>query len=305
MEPESSSSELASDTFGVATPAAPSLLDRLKCPARSQLSRKRKTEKSTIGNKRHKPGETNPTDPKTVTPSTRVKEFTGEYLPVRNGKLFCTACREELALTIKTHITTGDKHQRAKKRLESKESVDRDLTDLLKSYDKEVQPTVSMEVRVYVVEQFLQAGIPLTKIDSLRGLLEENALKLTHSSHLADYIPPLLKKEKQGIREEIQDEDVSVIFDGTTRLGEALAIVVRFCTGWTIKQKLVRLSMLAKSLCGEEIAREILTVLSTELGIPGNHLLAVMRDRASVNNVAVSCLSIMYPAVLDIGSHSQ
>ena len=44
-----------------------------------------------------------------------------------------------------------------------------------------------------MVEQFLQAGIPLMKIDSLRGLLEENALRLTHSSHLADYIPPLLR----------------------------------------------------------------------------------------------------------------
>ena len=81
--------------------------------------------------------------------------------------------------------------------------------------------------------------------------------------------------------------------------------MIRYVSGWKIKQKLVRLSMLAKSLCGQEVAREILSVLSTELGIPGKNLLAVMRDRASVNNVAVSNLSIMYPTAMDIGCFSH
>ena len=39
-----------------------------------------------------------------------------------------------------------------------------------------------MEERVYrtrVVDAFLRAGIPIAKVDRLRGLLEENGLKLT------------------------------------------------------------------------------------------------------------------------------
>jgi hypothetical protein len=63
--------------------------------------------------------------------------------------------------------------------------------------------------------------------------------------------------------------------------------------------------MLAKSLCGEEVAREVLSCLSVELSIPTVKLLAVMRDRASLNNVAVSTLSIMYPLVIDIGCFSH
>ena len=58
-----------------------------------------------------------------------------------------------------------------------------------------------MEERVYrakVVEQFLIAGIPLKKIDSLRDLLEENALRLTHSLHLSDYIAPLQLKTEHS-----------------------------------------------------------------------------------------------------------
>ena len=47
---------------------------------------------------------------------------------------------------------------------------------------------------------------------------------------------------------------------------------------------------------------EILTVLSTELG---ECLVAVMRDHASVNNVAVSSLSILYSSTMAIGCCSH
>ena len=59
--------------------------------------------------------------------------------------------------------------------------------------------------------------------------------------------------------------------------------------------------MLSKSLPGEELARELLTALSTEVGIGGRQFLAAMHDRASINGVAMHTLSIMYPVVMDIG----
>ena len=93
---------------------------------------------------------------------------------------------------------------------------------------------------------------------------------------------------------------VSAIFDGTTRNGEALAVVVHFVKNWKIEQRLVRLLLLAKSVNGDELAREILTVLSTELGVASGKLLACMRDGASVNEKAMDTLSIMYPRVMNI-----
>ena len=89
------------------------------------------------------------------------------------------------------------------------------------------------------------------------------------------------------LKEEIKGKYLSVTFDGTTRLGEVLAIVIRFISDWKIQQRLVRLEFLTKSMTGEEIARELINVLSTVLGIQSNLVLAVMRDRASVNNVAM------------------
>ena len=99
---------------------------------------------------------------------------------------------------------------------------------------------------------------------------------------------------------------MSVIFDGTSRLGEALAIVIRYITDdWKIQQNLIRLQMLAKSLCGEELARELISVLSVNYSIATNQLIACMRDRSTVNNTAVRTLKIVCPQLIDIGCFSH
>ena len=51
-----------------------------------------------------------------------------------------------------------------------------------------------------------------------------------------------------------KDKFISVVFDGTTRL-EVLAVVVRFLHDWKVKQGLVHLQFLQKSVNGEELAR--------------------------------------------------
>ena len=65
---------------------------------------------------------------------------------------------------------------------------------------------------------------------------------------MSDLVPFILKQEQKLVREERNGKYVSVIFDGTTNLGEALAIVL--CSvgkGWTIEQRLLCLQMLSKS----------------------------------------------------------
>ena len=154
--------------------------------------------------------------------------------------------------TVRNHIYSGNKHKNSKRKLAEKEARERDIASYLKKVDKQEPAAgslVSMEERVYrvrVVEAFLSAGIPLAKVDCLRGLLEENGLKLTSSTHLYDFIPPLLKEEKESLRAEIEGKCVSAIFDGTIRFGEALAISLRFIKDRKLQQRLVRLLLLAK-----------------------------------------------------------
>ena len=85
-----------------------------------------------------------------------------------------------------------------------------------------------------------------------------------------------------------------------------MAVVVRFIDDdWNVQQRLVRLQLLAKSLCGEEIAREVISILSVSYNVKSDQLLAAMRDRAASNNVAMRTIKIMYPDVVDIGCLSH
>ena len=64
------------------------------------------------------------------------------------------------------------------------------------------------------------------------------------------------------------------------------------------------MQLLAKSLAGEEAARELLSVLSTEFGVISKNLLAVMHDRASAKSVTVRNMKVLYPLFMDIGCYS-
>lgn len=119
-------------------------------------------------------------------------------------------------------------------------------------------------------------------------------------------MPFVQHQELINIKSLIKDKQVSIIFDGTTYVCEALVILVRFVDeNFSIRQLVVRLKLLAKSLTGEELAHQLIVCLSTELGVGPNTLLACMRDRASVNSVAVRTLKIVYPKIFDIGCFSH
>ena len=69
----------------------------------------------------------------------------------------------------------------------------------------------------------------------LQNLLKQNRYRLTDPRHLLDMVPFILKEERTHIKSELQGKYLSVVFDGTSRLGEVLAIVVRFMTDWNIE----------------------------------------------------------------------
>ena len=109
-------------------------------------------------------------------------------------------------------------------------------------------------LRVTVVPSFLCAAVPLNKLECVRDLLEERAWRLTDRRHISDLVPFILKEEQSRIQEELAGRNVAVIFDGTTRLGEALAIVLHYVSDeWTLEQRQIQLQLLAKSYTGEEI----------------------------------------------------
>ena len=146
--------------------------------------------------------------------------------------------------------------------------------------------------------------MPLNKIAKFRDLFEENAARLTDNRGMLDYIPFILSEEESRIRAEVDRRSVAVI--GTSRVGEALAILLRYIDAeWFVQQRLARVQMLAKSVSGEELARELISVLSVTYGIRSNMLLAAMRDGASVNSVAIRTLQVVYPLLIDVRCFSH
>ena len=294
----------------------PPILDTLRAPKLSELTRKRKVDSNPPPRGKRRARGEGSSEPKTVS-AARVKEFPKECLTATGTgtpKLFCTACREGLSLRkniIVSHVASN-KHKTGKGKLALKEAREKDIVDLLKNDDKVSHPvgeTLPMDQRVYrvkVLKCFLHAAVPFAKIDHFRELLEENMFRLSDRRHMSDLIPLIVSQEQANIKSELSGRPVSVVFDGTTRLGEALAIVVRYIDdSFTIQQRLIRLQLLAKSMAGEEIAREIINTLSTQYSISSNLVVAMMHDRAASNNVALCTAKIVYPFLVDIGCFSH
>ena len=93
---------------------------------------------------------------------------------------------------------------------------------MLRKYDKDEYPigeTLSEEVRVYrikVATSFLKAGVLFSKTDSFRDLMEENAFLLSQASNLSQLVPFIHQQEQIRVKNQIDQQEISIIFDGTT-----------------------------------------------------------------------------------------
>ena len=95
-------------------------------------------------------------------------------------------CREELGLkssVVSNHVKSS-KHKLGKERLARKEAAERDIATAFQTANQELHPrgeTLPEEriYRVKVVRVFLRTATPLNKLNHFRGLLEENALRLS------------------------------------------------------------------------------------------------------------------------------
>ena len=99
-----------------------SMLDTLRSPTVSSLSRKRSVHCNLPHSGKKRSSGTRKYDPKSVSPAKRVSEFTGEELTASAGRLFCKACRETLSLkrsSIVNHVKSS-KHLEAKEKLATK-----------------------------------------------------------------------------------------------------------------------------------------------------------------------------------------
>lgn len=163
-------------------------------------------------------------DPKSVSSKQRLKDFPDEALTVFAGKLFRTACREELALkatVLKLHFQSR-KHKDGRERLGCKGKRNKDIAEAFDAYSKEEHvagETLLRDVQVYrvkVVTTSSKTGVPLNKLETFQKLLEENGHRLAGRRTMSNLILFICEQEVAKIKQEIARRKVSVINYSTT-----------------------------------------------------------------------------------------
>lgn len=96
VESDSSPSTSDSDLEPEEQKKVTSLLDKLRPAKLSELARarKQKVNKPPVGVRKSRG--TCASNPKNVSPSQRLREFSDESFSISAGRLFCNACREEV-----------------------------------------------------------------------------------------------------------------------------------------------------------------------------------------------------------------
>lgn len=137
-------------------------------------------------------------------------------------------------------------------------------------------------------------GIPFYKLDQgLKRLLQRSGTSLGDIADLKrSYIPLVRKREYEMLREELAGQHFSVIFDGTTRCGEVLSVVLRFCTDdFRIVHRLIALRTAAKHMSGAQLSAMIVRILVHTVGVDAlDRVIASTRDSCSTNGAALTAL---------------
>ena len=194
------------------------------------------------------------------------------------------------------HISSK-KHKTIKEKQAKTNRREKNIAEALAVYDAEHHPkgeklpTSTRVFRVKVVQAFLKSGTPLNRVEYFRELFKEAGMPLPSESNMRQLIPFILEEEYTMVCKELMGKDVSIVFDGTTRDGEALVVLVCFVDYWKLKGRLVWFQLVKSSVCGDELVRIVIEVLYRKLDVSQSHLLAAMRDRASVNTCALRTVS--------------
>ena len=149
-------------------------------PERASISRKRKIN---VNSGKYKASRVKNVSKNNTSVWDKVKEFPDQHFASINGKLRCNACSE----VVSKKKSSIEKHVKSKKHLNGITSIAKSkkesqtILECLQRQDKRDHAsgsTLPDEMRLFrfeLVETLLLAGIPISKIDIMRPLLEKYA----------------------------------------------------------------------------------------------------------------------------------
>ena len=148
-----------------------------------------------------------------------VAEYPNEKLTVEREAIFCVACRTQVtekASFLKRHVGSA-RHQQGKKALEAQKSKQQSIAMAMKKVNDDIHlkgktpPEKELVFRYEVVQTFLRADVPLSKVQHFRPLLERGGSRLTDRSVLTrQCLPAILHTERSHIQQAIAGHPVVV-----------------------------------------------------------------------------------------------
>ena len=158
-----------------------------------------------------------------------------------------------------------------------------------------------MVFRYRTVETFLASGTPLSVCDIFRPLLQRAGFALTEHRNLKVFIPRIEEHQIQLLKSELSEQYISVAFDGTTRLGEAINVVGRWCSSnFEIVNRLLDFTTLEKHVNAVGLCSHINDLIGLKRGIPSANVVGFSRDSVSTNGAACRRLMIIYTSAADL-----
>ena len=227
--------------------------------------------------------------PKGVTPYQRCNvDFPKQGLkPHGKDQVWCQPCGAPFSTdwsALNAHCCKTAKHKAKLEKWETQKGDDTELcsslVDYYKGHPQETGASVDPAVMVYryrAVEAFMFAGCDLAKVKYLRKFMHRSEHSLTDDSHLRPFIPKVEAKELQTIKSEMGAVFYSVVFDGTTRRGEAIAMTGRWCNAdfTALSKRLIMFKTTEKHVRGKQLATVIATGIMTTLSLDPNCCVSV------------------------------
>lgn len=288
-----------------------------EAPQKADIERRRKGRrlndaKRLKRGRRKKMGERKTKEPK-IDPATRLLQFPSNALRISNDKLFCDCCTTELSLrkiSVTQHVL-GKQHMAKLKeweRMKQRKSATIELlTEERKTNPDEKGGCLSPELQEFrfaTVRTLMGIGVALRKVDhGLGALLRRAGLTVGTSADLRSYINLVRNAEIECLKSELKDQWMSVIFDGTTRLGEVIAVVVRYCTAdFELQYRLIALTTTEKHMAGASLSGLLCRILVQRIGDEAfDRVIAASRDSCATNGVAVRSLKLSaMPQLMDV-----
>ncbi|CAN0047625.1 unnamed protein product, partial [Ectocarpus sp. 6 AP-2014] len=162
--------------------------------------------------------------------------------------------------------------------------------------------------QIKAVKGCLAAGVPLNALGNpvFRAFLAHLDVDLPSAGHLAEHIPLILEEEQAKIRDEIGDRPYALCFDATPYLCECFGVGVRFIdASGQVEQRVLRLSMLKKSMTAGDIAGEVNRIVTHEYRLDPNKCRAIIGDSCAANLLAMDALAKLFRYAIVIGCLSH